>query len=885
MERTLLSLFLAAVMMLGTVLMSTPAYAAEVKYSDVNKDMWSYGDIMYVTENGLMNGTGGSTFSPVMSLTRGMVVTVLYRMEGSPRVEFKDLFLDVKDRLYYSEAVIWAKTKGIVKATGTSEWGEEYFSPDRDITRQELATMFVRFAEYKNVITENTAVLDKFTDKSSVADWAESAMKWATSVGLINGTGNGDTLSPTGKATREQFAAIMHRYAESAAEFDYNLVYTEPKALSAYTEKPYPLVNDADLYVAVDGNDKNPGTFEKPLATFDAARLKVRELKKTAKDEIVVAFKAGNYGSLNNVTFTSEDSGTETVPIKYCKYGDGEVIFRNGIFIDESEFTVVDGEEAKMFTEKARPNIYKADLTGRIDKFEKGTRLFSSTSIGDEAREPNGRYYTNVTTTVDDHASIMLQAYLPGIVEKFSSYKNVNVNGYLRTGFFFDCFPIKSYDKDTAILTFDFENAEFATQFPDDHPLDTFPLMYEGRTDDLIYFSNLPEFVDTTNEYYFHEENSTLYVYRAKGDYAINNGNEFITVDKGADHLSFCGFEFSTTSSNALIVKGNYFTMDLCNVNNVGGHAAINADIEPIHHFTVKNSEFSNFVDTGINIYSAANASEYKLESAHNVIENNYFHDFTLPMYFGCALKIRNDVGGYIAHNEFYEGGHGGVWYQECIDLIIEYNVFDKMMAKTQDFGAVYTFTSATYRDNIIRYNIFKNIPVIGVYLDEQSEGQYVYGNVFYNSTVTHHIARANHVDNNIFIHEIVPAALAYANTFSLSSDPEGLKAVYKSKPLADDPMYSKWYERWPELYNTNFDPEKFGDVDCIFTPVTYASGNVGFGTSVNNRSKEQIVVGGNNVDYTMKENPFFVNPSIGDYRIREDADFLKIPYEKIGRY
>ena len=185
----IISLILAIVLLLTTLTVGFTINAEEVKqYSDVTEDMWAYGDIMYVTENGLMNGTGGTTFSPSVSLTRAMVVTVLYRMEGSPRTSFMDYFVDVPDRQYYSEAVVWAKFNGIVTATSVDDWGDEYFSPDRDITRQELATMFIRFAEYKCVITDNSATLDKFTDAVSVADWASDAVKWATSVGLINGT-------------------------------------------------------------------------------------------------------------------------------------------------------------------------------------------------------------------------------------------------------------------------------------------------------------------------------------------------------------------------------------------------------------------------------------------------------------------------------------------------------------------------------------------------------------------------------------------------------------------------------------------------------------------------------------------------------------------------
>ena len=832
MKRKLLSIFIAVTMLLSTAIMSIPVSAANITYSDVNENMWSYGDIMYVTENGLMNGTGGSTFSPAMSLTRAMVVTVLYRMEGSPRIDFKDLFVDVKDRLYYSEAVIWAKSNNIVKATGTNDWGEEYFSPDRDITRQELATMFIRYAEFKNVKMETTATLDKFTDKADVADWADSAMKWATSVGLINGTGNGDTLSPTGKATREQFAAIMHRYA--TAEFDYKLVYEQPRVLSKYTEKPYPIVDDADLYVAVDGNDKNPGTFDKPLATFDAARLKVRELKKTAGDEIVVAFMAGEYGALDNVTVTAEDAGTETVPVRYCKYGDGEVIFRNGVHIDESEFTLVEGEEAEMFKTEVRPYIYKADLKGKINKFDSYTSfLFSEQGIATEAREPNGRYYTNMTTTVNDHESIKLLIALPGLVESYKSLDGMKINGFLRTGWTHDSFLVKSYDPETDIITFDFENSK--GDYLLKYSLDLYPLMHEGRTDDLVYFSNLPEFVDTNGEYCFVNETSTLYVYRAKGDYWINEGTEFATIEKEAQYISFVGLDFNTTTASGIVVYADHFTFDLGKIYNVGGKSAIHCP-DNVRYLTVKNSEFFNCVDSCVSINSdEANGGWENIPDqvinkiqGHNVIENNYFHDFTLPTCFSGAVGICGDVGTVVAHNYFKNGAREAVGYSKSIGLRIEYNVFDTLTTKTEDCGSLSTGMSIEYTDNIIRHNIFMNIRVYGIYLDANTSYQEVYGNIFYNSGigVVQNGGHDNIINGNVFLNgnlAIGPASLTRMN------------------------------------------------------------GNAAFGAKI--YEDMSTAVGEDNVMYSTNENPLFVNPAIGDYRIRNGVDFYDIPYEKIGRY
>ena len=716
-------------------------------------------------------------------------------------------------------------------------------------------------------------------------------MKWATSVGLINGTGNGSTLSPTGLATREQFAAIIHRF--DTTDFEYELVYAQPKALSTYTEQPYPLVDDADLYVAVDGNDQNPGTFEKPLATFDAARLKVRELKATAKDEIVVAFKAGNYGVLDNVTFTEEDAGTAEVPIKYCKYGDGEVIFRNGVYIEEDEFTLVEGEEAEMFKPEAQPFIYKVNLSGRVEKFTNSTRLFSETGVVDEAREPNGRFYSNVTTTVDPYASIQLQNYLPGIVEEFSSYEGLKVNGFLRTGWLVDCFPVLSYDKDTAILTFDFENAGFENGYS----LDEFELMFEGRTDDLIYFSNLPEFVDIANEYWFDNKTSTLYVFRAKGDYAIDGGSEFLTFNKGADHITICGMEFNTTSSDGIVVMSNYFTLDLCKIGNIGGHAAINADKGAVHDFTVTNSEFYNFVDTGI--FLTADVDLMGFEKSNNRIENNYFHDFTLPMYFSSAIEICKDVGAYIGHNEFYNGSHGGIRYNDCIDIIIEYNVFNEMMTRTQDFGAVYTWCSAAFRDNHIRYNIFNNCHFIAIYLDNNTMGQHVYGNIFFDSAdITQNGGcRGNFIHDNIQINTGGISCGYGIYGYIVDGNPE--EAIKDSmyteivghRPKEGSEYYEAWYARWPDMYDFNMDPDKVGDLDCLFTIVTYMENNVKFtarGTEFSiNEMTAMFGIEKNNVGYSTSENPFFANPGAGDYTIVKNADNFTNPidFANIGRY
>lgn len=180
--------------------------AAETPFTDVSKSDWFYDDVMYVYEKGLMNGTGGTAFSPYLSTTRGMIVTILYRMEGSPTVTESCLFADVKSGSYYEKAVTWAAANGIVNG-----YSSEQFGPNDNITREQLAAIFYRYAGYKEMEAVTLAEhLTGFADSDKISTYAISAMNWAVGEGLMQGSGN--YLSPQGDATRAQVAAILHRF-------------------------------------------------------------------------------------------------------------------------------------------------------------------------------------------------------------------------------------------------------------------------------------------------------------------------------------------------------------------------------------------------------------------------------------------------------------------------------------------------------------------------------------------------------------------------------------------------------------------------------------------------------------------------------------------------
>ena len=180
------------------------AVCPSVKFKDVPPlgSAWYHEDVDYVLEKGYMTGVSADSFAPNKTLTRAMVVTILYRMAGEPAVSGSSGFTDVPDGKWYSKAVTWAKNKGI--ATG---YDQKTFGPDDPVTREQMITFLYRFAGKPS----GTGSLTGFPDAGKVSSWAVDAMKWAIGKGIIKGNSDG-TLNPKGTATRAQFAAIVHRY-------------------------------------------------------------------------------------------------------------------------------------------------------------------------------------------------------------------------------------------------------------------------------------------------------------------------------------------------------------------------------------------------------------------------------------------------------------------------------------------------------------------------------------------------------------------------------------------------------------------------------------------------------------------------------------------------
>ena len=183
----------------------------KLPFTDVRESDWFYEDVAFAYENGLFAGTSDTTFSPNASMTRAMLVTVLYRLEGQPAVNGRSGFSDVQYNGYYEDAVTWAADNGIVNGTSAST-----FSPNANVTREQMAAILYRYAQYKKYNTAASSSLNGFTDHASVSGYAAASLEWAVAEKLVNGSAG--KLMPTGNATRAQVAAILHRFVTNVAK-------------------------------------------------------------------------------------------------------------------------------------------------------------------------------------------------------------------------------------------------------------------------------------------------------------------------------------------------------------------------------------------------------------------------------------------------------------------------------------------------------------------------------------------------------------------------------------------------------------------------------------------------------------------------------------------
>lgn len=218
MKRKLLSAALIGAMLVTSV----PAFAANentggtsLPFTDVADGAWYYDAVVYAYDKGLMTGTSATEFAPDVTMTRGMIASVLYRLEGNPAMSDGNLgypYEDVEGDDWYAMPIYWARQNGIMNG-----YSQTTFGPNDTITREQLAATLYNYTAYKGGDVSARADLSKYADAASISSWAEDVLSWANAEGLVGGMTT-TTIDPQSGATRAQVAAIMQRYLGDTEE-------------------------------------------------------------------------------------------------------------------------------------------------------------------------------------------------------------------------------------------------------------------------------------------------------------------------------------------------------------------------------------------------------------------------------------------------------------------------------------------------------------------------------------------------------------------------------------------------------------------------------------------------------------------------------------------
>lgn len=307
------------------------------KFTDVHENEWFAESVEYVKDKGLMNGITVTTFEPQTSITRGMIVTIIYRLEGSPEAKSELQFSDVNPTYYYCTPIIWASENGIVNG-----YSKDTFAPDDEITREQFATILYRYAEKKGIDvsdSSNAVVLLSFEDESKISEYAVKALSWANDTGLIKGV-TVTTLEPQGKATRAQAATIFMRFDKLIKQSEQSYSSTKTKdnetdneetALSKNDNsspnndsgsKKDPVENDDkdDVYTSGDNNDndKNAGEWDDVNDKTDKDENEVSFTKST----IVISSTSAKAGEKASVTISFNNNPGTAVVMLDLKFDD-----------------------------------------------------------------------------------------------------------------------------------------------------------------------------------------------------------------------------------------------------------------------------------------------------------------------------------------------------------------------------------------------------------------------------------------------------------------------------------------------------------------------------------------------------------------------------------
>ncbi len=707
-----------------------------------------------------------------------------------------------------------------------------------------------------------------------------------------------------------------------------------PVGFSSYTETAFGLVLDADFYVAVDGDDGNDGSFEKPFATVERARDAVRAMDKTGKTGITVAIKAGDY-RMTNITFTAEDSGTAECPITYCAYGDGDVIFNAGVTLKPEDFELVTGSQADRLQKDARDHVAGIDLGCYGITAEQCGKLYALGSFH-QASQYDGDYvgpqycelfvndqrqtiarYPNEGYLATGAVLDMGEPYeLPGgemmpWYDEWADMRNPRPSTYrldkglakrmqnweLRDDIWMYGYWVYEWaDGSTPLQNVDFDNMTITPKFVHG---------YGAVENAPYYFYNVYEELDAPGEWYLDLDTCVLYLYApedlSSAEITLSLSLDTVLVGEDVEYLTFRGFTIQGTRGDGVSITGSHNTVEHCLIKNIAGDAILLSGYENL----AANNEITRTGKGGIQLNGG---DAETLTPGNNRAYNNLIHDWSeIWTTYQPAVKLEG-VGNICDHNEIYNAPHEAIHYFGNNHLI-EYNVIHDVLLESDDAGAIYSYLSMTWYGNVIRYNAIydlgtpgKHTPV-GIYMDGGLSGQTIYGNLLVNvPDIGIKIGNGRDMvcQNNIVINTKNHGMQYCEHILFYAGDPG--QALNNTQimwdALQESPWQTEiWKEAYPILAQLHLDMDR--PDDPLFMANTAGSlvnrnlfvNDAGSMGDIGAYPAKYSDISGNAAYDTELLREIFVDPDSGDYRIKEDSivyqlipEFENLPIAKMGR-
>ncbi len=563
-----------------------------------------------------------------------------------------------------------------------------------------------------------------------------------------------------------------------------------------------PAEGETVLYVSPTGDDTADGSFDKPLATLEGAKEKVRAILPTAEGVVSVYFREGDYLMTAGVSFDESDSGKDGAPVKYAAYPDEEVRFIGGVKVDPSLITAADPASsvtARVKDETAKAALLQADVSSLTDVYPvlytyetpendsiNPMELYLGETAILPAHWPNydnrlaynyvdiGERYTGRDTVVEPETKHATLYYPDNVAERIAGWSDESVEdlyvyGFLEYVWMADRHEVLGLDREEQSLYLSRGAYMFA------HYIES------GKA----VFFNLPEELDQPGESYVDRDAKIAYFYPT-ADYDANDVwlstlvGDMLTFN-GTSHVTFEGISMGWTRGNVVMATGlSDFTMKNCRLVHTSAKAG--------YFYDAKNVRFDGceIADTAHGGLVLMGGDRDTLESSGIVVENCDIHHFNrdgstyspeLSEYYynggtpyapGLAIYA---VGARISHNKIHDCIHQAV-FPESNNIVIEYNEFYNCCTEGSDMGTIYSWGNPTLLGNVIRYNYFHDIGGFyrnvqySIYCDCGVAGPEIYGNLFVDAggrTMEENyedpygkgvisLQQYTHVHNNVFV-------------------------------------------------------------------------------------------------------------------------------------